>query len=186
MRKLTFTVLLLSLSSAAFAENKVVVSVSLTPAGSFQATSTKLKGNLVKEKSQFLADKLSISLESFKTGIDLRDEHFWKHLDPSKKFPKITLSDIKSTGTTATAQLEVNGIKKPVSINFSEKGKEVIAKFTVKASSFNLAKAEYLGVGVNDDVTVEANIEFKERAAQQGAKSTTPESAGTTPAPKTN
>jgi polyisoprenoid-binding protein YceI len=143
-----------------FAEPKVTVSIGLTPAGSFQAVSKKVKGNLFKQGTSFSADKLTVSIESLKTGIDLRDEHTWKHLNAAKH-PKATLSDLKAAGGKATAKLEVNGVTRPVAIVYAEKGSEIEAKFKVKASEFNLAKASYLGVGVNDDVTVEATIPFK-------------------------
>lgn len=157
---LAFSLLLVSLNS--FAEEKVTLFVSLTPAGSFQAVSKKPKGNLIKEKGAFTADKISVSVESFKTGIDLRDEHFWKHLN-SSKHPKVTLYNLKAQDGKGSGQLEVNGIKKPVAISYVEKGQEVEAKFKVKASDYSLPKAEYLGVGVNDVVAVEVTLPFKAR-----------------------
>ncbi len=148
-------------SISAFAE-KITLFVSLTPAGSFQAVSQKPKGNLIKENGVFTADKIAVSIESFKTGIDLRDEHFWKHLN-SSKHPKATLTNLKAQGGKGSANLEVNGVKKPVVISYTEKGKEVVAKFQIKASDFSLAKAEYLGVGVSDLVEVEAILPYKAR-----------------------
>ena len=62
-----------------------------------------------------------------------------------------------------TASLEVNGIKKPVSIAYVEKGSEILAKFKINASDFSLPKAEYLGVGVDNTVVVEATLSFKAR-----------------------
>lgn len=145
-----------------FAEEKITLNVTLTPAGSFQAVSKKPKGNLIKEKGGFTADKISVTIESFKTGIDLRDEHFWKHLQ-SSKHPKATLSNLKAQGGKGTASLEVNGVTKPVSISYSEKGQEIQAEFKVKASDFGLAKAEYLGVGVSDQVVIQATLPYKAR-----------------------
>lgn len=147
-------------SIAAFAESKITLFVDLSPAGSFQAVSKKAKGNLFKQGDAFTADKISVSIESFKTGIDLRDEHTWKHMN-SSNHPKATLTDLKATGGKATANLEVNGVKKPVNINYKVAGQEVIAKFAVKASQFGMKKAEYLGVGVNDVINVEAILPFK-------------------------
>jgi polyisoprenoid-binding protein YceI len=149
------------LSLTAFA-NKLVLNVSLSPAGSFQAVSTKAKGNILKQGDNFTADKISVSIESFKTGIDLRDEHTWKHLN-SSKHPKATLSDVKGSGGKATASLEVNGVKKPVNITYLTENQNIQAKFAVKASDFGLAKVEYLGVGVNDIINVEATLPFKTR-----------------------
>jgi polyisoprenoid-binding protein YceI len=158
--KSILALLLLIASTLCFAEPKVTLFIGLTPAGSFQAVSKKVKGNLFKQGAAFTADKLTVSIESFKTGIDLRDEHTWKHLN-SSKHPKATLSSLKASGGKATANLEVNGVVKPISISYVEKGSEIDAKFMVKASTFKLAKASYLGVGVNDDITVEATVPFK-------------------------
>ncbi len=145
-----------------FAEEKVTIFVTMTPAGSFQAVSKKAKGNLIKENNIFTADKISVSIESFKTGIDLRDEHFWKHMQSSKN-AKATLTGLKAQGGKGAAHLEVNGVKKPVTISYIEKGSEVLAKFKLKASDFSLPKAEYLGVGVDNDVNVEVSLPFKAR-----------------------
>lgn len=160
--KFIMVLALILASLSCFAEEKITLFVGLRPAGSFQAVSKKPKGNLIKEGGAFTADKISVSIESFKTGIDLRDEHFWKHLQASKH-PKATLSNLKGQGGKATATLEVNGVKKPVSITYSEVGTEVQAKFKVKASDFALPKAEYLGVGVDNEVPVEVTLPFKAR-----------------------
>lgn len=158
--KKTLALSLFLLNSMAFAENKVILNVGLVPAGSFQATSLKPKGNLTKTGESFSADKIVVSIESFKTGIDLRDEHFWKHLH-SSTHPKATLSNLKAQGGKATADLEVNGVKKPINISYKVSGNEVLADFTVKASDYSLAKAEYLGVGVSDEVKVDVTLDYK-------------------------
>jgi polyisoprenoid-binding protein YceI len=145
---------------ASFAASKITLFVTLSPAGSFQAVSQKAKGNLFKQGDSFTADKISVSIESFKTGIDLRDEHTWKHMNSSKN-PKAILTELKATGGKATANLEVNGVKKPVKITYKVVGQEVHANFTVKASEFGMAKAEYLGVGVVDEINVDAVIPYK-------------------------
>lgn len=149
-------------SLTAHAENMSTVFISLSPAGSFSAVSKKVKGNVIRNGDNFTAEKISATVESYKTGIDLRDEHFWKHLEAAKH-PKITLTDLKASGGKATATLEVAGVKKPVSISYVVKGSEVVATFNVKASIFGLKKVEYLGVGVSDDVKIETTIGFKSK-----------------------
>lgn len=158
--KFIVTLCLILSTAAAFAKPKISVFVSLTPAGSFTAVSEKPKGNLFKQGDSFTADKISVTIESLKTGIDLRDEHFWKHLN-STKHDKAILTDLKATNGKATANLEVNGVKKPVAIAYKVVGEEVQANFAVKASQFGLAKAEYLGVGVEDTVKVEAILPYR-------------------------
>lgn len=160
--KAIVAVTFLALSFSVLAENKVTLFVDLTPAGSFQAVSQKPKGDIFKSGDSFTADKLTVSIESFKTGIDLRDEHTWKHLN-SSKHPKAILSDVKGQNGKATGTLEVNGIKKPVNISYKVVGSDVNAKFSVKASDFGLKKAEYLGVGVSDLINVEATLPFKSK-----------------------
>lgn len=158
MKYILATLVMLA-SVCAYADGSVTIFVNLTPAGSFQGVSSKTKGNLIKQGAVFKADKLSVTIESFKTGIELRDEHLWKHLN-SVKHPKATLTDVKGQGGKGTAVLEVNGVKKPIAIAFVEKGKDIAAKFKVKASDFGLSKAEYLGVGVQDEVVVEVTLPF--------------------------
>ena len=161
MKFIMMVILLLS-SIPSFAEEKITLFVTLSPAGSFQAVSKKAKGNVIKENGVFTADKISVSIESFKTGIDLRDEHLWKHMQSSTN-PKATLSNLKASGGKGTAQLEVNGKKNPVTIVYVEKGPEILAKLIVKASDFSLPKAEYLGVGVDNLVAIEVALQFKAR-----------------------
>ena len=160
--KAFFAFCLCLFSFTTFAENKVTLFVELSPAGSFQAVSQKAKGNILKAGDVVTADKISVSIESFKTGIELRDEHTWKHMN-STKHPKAILTDVKGQGGKATGTLEVNGVKKPISINYKVVGQEINAKFTVKASDFAMAKAVYLGVGVNDVINVEVNHEYKNK-----------------------
>jgi polyisoprenoid-binding protein YceI len=163
--KLLFILSSVLFSFITMAANQVTVFVELTPAGSFTAVSKKVKGNLRAQGDNFSAEKISVTVESFKTGIDLRDEHFWKHLQSSKASTasKISLTDLKATGGKGTATIEVNGIKKPVVISYTTKGSEVLAKFSLKSSDFKLAKAEYLGVGVDDMVKIETTIGFRSK-----------------------
>ncbi len=158
--KLIVALCILISSFSVFAKSKISIFVSLSPAGSFSAVSEKAKGNLFKQGDAFTADKISATIESFKTGIDLRDEHFWKHLN-STKHDKAVLTNLKATGGKATADLEVNGVKKPINITYKVAGEEIVATFAVKASQFGLAKAEYLGVGVEDNVKVEATLPYR-------------------------
>jgi hypothetical protein len=155
--KILFTIILFTLSFFALAEGKVTFHANLTPAGSFDAVSNKLKGHITKKGDMLVADKLSVLIESFKTGITMRDEHTWKHFN-SQKHSKAVLTDLKAKAGRATANLEVNGVKKPIAATYEEKGDKIIAKFKVKASDFKLPKAVYLGVGVSDDVPVTVEV----------------------------
>jgi len=153
------TFLFISLVQAA--DPKVTAFVTLWPAGSFQVTSSKLKGDVVKKNGQFSADKISVTVESLKSGIDLRDEHMWKHLNPTQNNPRITLSEIKSVSANkGKGTLEINGVKAPINFDYVTKGDVVEAEFEIKTSQFKLAKAEYKGVGVKEDIKVKVTMPF--------------------------
>ncbi len=156
-----FIILFSSLFSWA-QENKLTVLVSLSPSGSFKMTSQNLKGSAQKIGGKLTADQFSVTVASLKTGINLRDEHLRKHLNPTEKTPRIILSNIKSlSDRKGTADLEVNGVKSPVQFDYVEKSGMVEAQFEVKPSIFKLAKASYLGVGVKDLVKVIAVVNIE-------------------------
>lgn len=144
-------------STQLWAENMTKIHVELSPAGSFDGVSQKMKGDLVKTGGSITADKLWINAESFKTGIDLRDEHLWKHLQNSK----IVMTNVKGQGGRATGILEINNVKKPVSMTYTEKDGHVNANFVVQNSDFKLPKASYMGVGVENSVKVEVTYPVK-------------------------
>jgi len=109
--------LLSFISFSVFAQSSISVNVTLSPSGSFQSTSTKVKGNLKKNRDMIEADKIQVKIESLKTRIELRDEHFAKHLNDSTH-PKAIISGLKAQNGKGTAQLEVNGVSKPVCIKY--------------------------------------------------------------------
>ncbi len=135
--------------------------MNLTPAGSFQAVTEKLDGVVLKKNGVFTSKKISIKVEDLKTGIDLRDEHLWKHLNAPQN-QQVILSDLSGQNGKAKAYLEVGGIKKLVDISFKEKGSLITGEINVKASEFKLPPAEYFGVGVDDQVLVKVEMPFKE------------------------
>jgi hypothetical protein len=145
-------------SSYVMAENLTKLFVELSPAGSFECVSQKMKGDLLKSGGKFSSDKLWVNAESFKTGIDLRDEHLWKHLQNSR----ITMYNVKGSSGKATAILEINKIKKPINMVYTEKDNHIKANFTVLNSDY-LPSVKYMGVGVEDIVKVEVTYPFKEK-----------------------
>jgi polyisoprenoid-binding protein YceI len=159
--KTVFTAFVFVASLTAFASNKLTLNVELSPAGSFQAITDKVKGDILKQKDGTItAEKLSVNIKSMKTGIDLRNEHFWKHLN-AEDHPKVTLYDFKGKDGKASGKLEVAGTKRPIEITYSEQGGSINAKFKVNSSAYKLPKAQYLGVGVEDVVQGEVTLPFK-------------------------
>lgn len=147
-------------SLSAFSASKLMIDVKLVPAGEFQGVSQEIKGDLIKKGSEFSADKIMVNVNSIKTGIDLRDEHLWKHLNFSK-YGAVVLKNLKGRDGKATALLEVSGVQAPVNINYKENGKKVMASFEVSAKNFKLPEADYMGIGVEDKVKAMVEMDFK-------------------------
>ena len=151
--------LILGLSLSTVSAHELTVKISLSPAGSFEAKTEKLKGEIKKEGAKFTAENLWVKVEELKTGISLRDEHFHKHLN-FEKSPKVTLSQITAEGGKGTGTLTVNETKQPVSFTYKNiSDKKIEANFKVKASDFKLKPAKYMEIGVDDLVEIVAVID---------------------------
>lgn len=139
--------------------HEVTVKISLSPAGSFEAKSAKVRGDVKKDGNKFSADNLWVKVEELKTGIGLRDEHFHKHLN-FEKSPKITFTQVSAADGKGTGTLTINDVKKPVNFTYKNVSPTKIeASFKVKASELKLKEAKYMEIGVDDEVEVVANID---------------------------
>jgi polyisoprenoid-binding protein YceI len=153
--------LALSLSSLQSFAGDLTVKMTLSPAGGFEAKTVKLHGDVTKAGEKYSSDSLWVKTEDLKTGIDLRDEHFHKHLN-FEKSPKITMNNIAAENGKGSGTLTVNGVSNKVDFIYKQAGdKKLQANFKVKPSAFKLKEAKYLEIGVEDEVEVVANIDVK-------------------------
>jgi hypothetical protein len=157
MHKNWITAFLICFPLLSHAEGTIQIAVKLTPAGSFVAKSDRLKGDLSRTGAELTSQKLSVALDSFKTGMTLRDEHFCKHLGCETQ-PKAVLSGLKASGGKGTGSLELNGIKRDIPFSYEEKDQAVLARFELNSTDFKMPHAKYLGVEVNDVVNVEVRL----------------------------
>ena len=157
MKKLTL-ISILVLSANLYAHD-LKIKMSLSPAGSFEAKTSKLKGEVKKSNNAFSAENLWVKVEELKTGIDLRDEHFHKHLN-FEKSPKITLTQVTAANGKGTGTLTVNDVKKAVDFSYKmTTPSKLEATFKVKPSDFKLKDAKYMEIGVDDVVEIIATID---------------------------
>ncbi len=141
--------------------SEVTVKMTLSPAGSFEAKTTKVHGEVVKAGEKFTAESLWVKTEELKTGIDLRDEHFHKHLNFDKS-PKITFSNIEAIAGKGSGTLTVNGVSNKVNFTYkSVSDKKLLASMKVKPSAFKLKEAKYLEIGVDDEVEIVVDMDVK-------------------------
>ncbi len=162
MRKINLLIIsmLMAISVTASPKKGATVSVNLSPAGSFQIKA-KIKGNLKKSGGFLIADKITAKVKSFKTGMDLRDDHTKKKLK-YKKFPKVIVTNIRAKSGNGTANISI--MKKVRKIKFKYKDinkKYAKAKFKLSLKNFGISGINYMGVGVDDIITISAIVKKK-------------------------
>lgn len=145
--------------SSAFAQS-VVVDVTLNPMGDFKAKTTQVKGEAIVKGDEVSAQNIVVNLTSLKTGVELRDKHTQKHLETSK-FPEAVLVSATGKGGKGTGKLKIRGIEKEVAGTYKVEGKLLKADFTVKISDFGIKDINYMGVGVEDTVTLHVAVPVK-------------------------
>lgn len=157
MKKNLMALVLCSFSIA----NQLEISVSLSPAGTFVARSeqVKVEGELQLSPQGFTARNISVSIASLKTGIELRDEHMKNKYFEVGQFPKANLIEGKGTGGKFQGKLQVHGAVRPISGTYQISGKSLEAQFKCKLSEFSIKEAKYMGVGVDDEVTVSVKLQ---------------------------
>ncbi len=157
------------------AHGEVHVLCPLTLGGSFEAKTTSLTGALTLASAgpAVMAGSLAVDLRTLDTGIGLRNEHLrnaYLEVGKGQGFDAAVLSDIDLGGvpetfrgrTRFTAELLLHGVKKAVGgqaeVRREGPAVRVDASFPVTLADFGIAKPQYLGVGVKNDVQVRAAL----------------------------
>lgn len=135
------------------------VDVQLFPAGSFEAKG-KVVGALKKSKGMLVGQNIKVPVKSLKTGIELRDDHLQKRLLP-QKHPDVILLKAKAKGGKGVGLLSVAGKKKKFQFTYQEKGGKALCKFKLSLKEFDIKDIMYMGVGVEDEVTIVASVPVK-------------------------
>ena len=148
----------------------------MTVGGSFEAKTSTLTGTLslaAPHNAQFSGD-LTVDLKDLDTGIGLRNEHLRnEYLEANKDaaFEHAVLSEIKLgqidpetfQGRTAfSGTFLLHGVKRAVTgqadVRRDGASVRVDATFTVTIADHAIAKPQYLGVGVKDQVQVKVSL----------------------------
>lgn len=137
----------------------VDITVKLT-AGSFQITSSKIKGKLRKQGKKYVSKKISIEVRSLDSGMKLRNTHIREKLITKKK-KKITVTNISAKNAKGEAYIEIKGIKKPFKFKYSVSGKILHATFKLSLKKFKIKGLTFMGIGAKDIVTIKARIPIK-------------------------
>jgi hypothetical protein len=129
------------------------IEVQLSPAGNFSAETQSIIGVLNKDGQSITSAKLGVKVSNLKTGIDLRDEHFFNYLE-EKKYPLITLSEIKIIDGKGSGKLQIKNKIKTVDFLVVKKDDKYISEFKVALKDFGLEAPSYMLVSIKEEVNI--------------------------------
>lgn len=133
---------------------EVTVNLRISPAGSFQATTSAVKGPVKVTGNDVTAGPIIVELRTLQTGIKLRDDHMKnKYLD-IKTYPTAELTLGQGSAGKGKGKLKIKGVEKEVSGIYKVSGKKIEAKFEFNLSDFNISGIRYMGAGVKDKAEV--------------------------------
>jgi polyisoprenoid-binding protein YceI len=138
----------------------VIVSIVLNPMGDFKAKTKDIKGEATQKGNEVSAQNIIVNLANLKTGIELRDKHTQKHLDV-KKFPEAILISATGKDGIGKGRIKIRGIEKDIGGEYKIEGKVLKANFKLKLSDFGIGDINYMGVGVEDEVSLSVDIPIK-------------------------
>jgi polyisoprenoid-binding protein YceI len=140
--------------------NNLEIKVTLEPAGSFSAKSGQLKveGPSKLTGTAFKFNRISVPIQSLETGLSLRDRHMKDNYFEMAKYPHAVLIDAEGKEGSFQGKLQVHGIQKDIQGTYWIKSEILEATFKCRLSDFRIKQASYMGVGVEDEVTVIAQV----------------------------
>ncbi|WP_374000207.1 YceI family protein [Bdellovibrio bacteriovorus] len=159
MKFLTALIVMMGISTAAMAQS-VVVDVVLNPMGDFKGKTSDLKGEAIVKGDEVSAQNIVVNLKNLKTGVEVRDKHTQKYLETSK-FPEAVLVSATGKGGKGTGKIKIRGVEKDIAGTYKVEGKVLKAVFKLKLSDFGISDINYMGVGVEDEITLNVNVPVK-------------------------
>jgi polyisoprenoid-binding protein YceI len=135
-----------------------------------QASNSTLKTD-IKIESNKVTGSSTIQMDSFSTGIGLRDKHMKENYLESSKFPdssftykKLALpKDITGENIPFEGTLKLHGIEKPITglLKTEKKNSALILEhfFKIKTSDFGISTPKYMGVVMGEEVEIKVTLE---------------------------
>lgn len=151
---------LMLISTSLIFAGEIQIEVTLNPAGSFVAKSDLLKvGKFSRQKQNgFLLKRASLALDSLSTGIELRDAHMKENYFEVQNYPQAELFETVGKGGHFKGKLRLHGVTKDIKGDYELTPQRLKAQFFCRLSDFKIKKANYRGIGVEDQVKVIAEI----------------------------
>lgn len=135
-----------------------------------QSSAPNVKTDIKIENQQVMGSAV-VQLESFSTGIGLRDRHMKENYLEALKFPvssftykKLTLPpSFSGEKIPFEGTLKLHGVEKPISgfVQAEKKDSQLILRheFKIKTSDFGISTPKYMGVVMGEEVEVKAILE---------------------------
>ena len=159
MKFLTALIVTMGISTAAMAQS-VVVDVVLNPMGDFKGKTSDVKGEAIVKGDEVSAQNIVVNLKNLKTGVEVRDKHTQKYLETSK-YPEAVLISATGKGGKGTGKIKIRGVEKDIAGSYKVEGKVLKATFKLKLSDFGINDINYMGVGVEDEITLNVAVPVK-------------------------
>lgn len=142
---------------------QIEIKVKLNPAGSFSAKSEALniEGDLQVAGDGFRAKKIALLLETLETGLSLRNEHMKKKYFEVALYPKAVLLEAVGSQGKFKGKLIVHGVEKAIEGQYRVREGMLETEFSCRLSDFKIKEANYMGVGVEDEVSIHASLPIK-------------------------
>lgn len=150
-------------ATAVAAEPQIKIKVGLSPAGSFVAQAEKLqvKGRIDRQGDLLVARDIVLDLNTLRTGISLRDRHLREKYLETHKFPRAVLKEARAKNGRFAGTLRIRDIDRKIAGSYKVASSGYVGVFKTKLSDFNIEEANYMGVGVDDEVEVEVLLPTK-------------------------
>lgn len=163
-------IVLLAFCSLAFAEPAVEIDFKVSGGINFKATTKNVKGKVILQNGEYIAQGIAVDLKTLSTKMDLRDDHMKnKYLEVSK-YPEATLVFGKGKGGKGIGKIKIRGIEKEIKGTYRPiSDQEVEARFDINLSDFNIKGIRYMGVGVKDILNVKAIVPLEKGPATTAA-----------------
>jgi polyisoprenoid-binding protein YceI len=141
----------------------------MTIGGNFEAKTTALSGTVTPTNGGAMKGALRVELVKLQTGISLRDRHLrenYLEVQKGADYSVAKLDNIKVERfpgkTTFKGTLTLHGQQREVTgtadVQQEGKGFRVEATFPLQISAFQIPEPKYLGVGVQDEITVKVTL----------------------------
>lgn len=171
LRPLTIGILSFSFVGLSFAETpSVVVDVKMSPAGDFQVKTNDVKGSAHIEGNKIKAEDIRVNLTKVQTGKEVRDKHTKDYLK-TQEFPEAILVRAEGESGKGNGTIKIKGIEKQISGTYTllENNKFLKAIFPLHLPDFKIEKINFMGQGVQNDVTLTVIVPIMATAAKPAA-----------------